>query len=316
MADSEPAIHASIEWWKGTATTRQNQPGESALIITHQRLNDRDLTGYILTEDKGEWCHLILPMRFEREHRKTTSLGFVDPRTEEGELLMPQRIDDAACVQMEKDLGAYHTEAQLQQRPGSRGGSIFKRKDWKFYKIVPEVDEMVLSVDCAFKDTKTSDFVSIHVWGRKGADKFLLHRLTERMGFGATVQAVKGVKATYPRAIAVLVEDKANGSAVIETLQGQIPGMIAIEPEGGKTARAFAMQPEHEAGNIFLPDPSIAPWVEGFIQTAGNFPNVPNDDDIDSMTQAINWFRTRERTMGMHEHMKRQLDALKAKQNG
>ena len=310
-ADSEVERSASIEWWRGTMATRFNNPSEDAAVLTHQRVNELDLTGYCLAEEKG-WEHLVLPMRYEPEFTKTTSLGFHDPRTVEGELLQPSRLNEEAVAAMEHSLGKYHTQAQLQQRPEPRGGVIFNRADWKYYTLLPQMDEYVLSLDCSFKDLKTSDYVALHVWGRKGGDKYLMYRRREQLGFGATCALLRSVHALFPYAVAKLVEDKANGTAVIETLTSEIPGIIAINPEGGKVARAFAMQPEHEAGNLYLPDPSVDPDIETLVGCAASFPSVPNDDEIDAMTQAINWYRTRERTMGLFSHIQQQVAAKKA----
>lgn len=292
-ADSIAAVAASIEWWKGTMATRANDPVNDAVIVVHQRVNERDLTGYILAEEKG-WEHLVLPMRYEPEYRKSTSIGFSDPRTVQGELLHPSRLPEQTVQEMEKTLGVYHSNAQLQQRPDSRGGNIFNRNHWNFYKTLPDIEETIISVDCTFKDVQTSDYVAIQAWGRKGANKYLLYRVRERMGFAATVQAVRATKAKFPKSIAVLIEDKANGSAVIETLTKEISGIIAINPEGGKVARAYAVQPEQEAGNLYLPDPSIDPNIETFLAEASSFPTPTiHDDEVDAMTQAINWIRNR-----------------------
>lgn len=302
-ADSSTARAQSIEWWKGTASTRMNNPEDDAMVVVHQRLNTDDLTGYILAEEKG-WDHLVLPMRFDPALRKTTSLGFMDPRKVEGELMAPQRLSDTTVKEMEARLGTYHTNAQLQQNPSSRGGNIFERGNWKFYKVVPEVDEYIISVDCSFKDTKSSDYVAIQTWGVKGANKYLLRRVRERMGFAATVTAVRAAKALLPHTLAVLVEDKANGSAVIETLKNELPGIIAINPDGGKVARAYAIQPEHEAGNLWLPDPSLDPQIEVYLTEVTSFPNVKHDDETDSTTQCINWIRRRGASNGLLDFYK------------
>ena len=321
-ADNEIARLRAIEWWRGTVATRFNNPREDAAVIVQQRLNELDLSGYLLSNHPGEWEHLVFPMRYEETRpvyiggilkevptkEISTSLGYVDPRTEVGELLNPKRLDDATVAQMEKDLGAYHAAAQLQQRPTARGGVIFKRADWKFYKELPSYfDEIVLSLDCAFKDTKTSDYVALQAWGRKGAEFYLLKRVRERLGFGATVTATATHKALFPDAVAVLIEDKANGSAVIETISKDINGVLAIEPEGGKVARAYAVQPTHEAGNIYLPDPSIDPEIETFLSEVSSFPNAPNDDETDAFTQAINWFKNRVTGTGILDYYKQQL---------
>src|SRR5450432_3076579 len=87
------------------------------------------------------------------------------------------------------------------------------------------------------------------------------------------------------------VEDKANGPAVIQALRHDITGLVAITPEGGKVARAQAVSPQVESGNIYLPHPAIAPWVESFIDECGSFPNGKYDDQVDQMTQALNRLR-------------------------
>lgn len=314
-ADSPVALAASIEWWKGTMATRANDAAIGPVVVVHQRLNARDLTGYLLAEEKG-WEHLVLPMRFDPALRKTTSIGFKDPRSVPGELLHPARLPEATVLELEGSIGVYHKNAQLQQNPEPRGGIIFERKNWRFYKELPGglagMDEIVISVDCTFKDLESSDYVAIQAWGRKAANEYLLRRMKERLNFSATVLAVRSMNALYPDAIATLIEDKANGSAVIETLNAEIPGVLAIQPEGGKVPRAYAMQPTQEAGNVWLPDPSVDPDIETFLSEASSFPASPNDDEVDAMTQYINWSRKRSKQGGLADYMRAQAEALQA----
>jgi len=305
-SDSALALAKSIEWWKGTMATRANDPSTGGAIVVHQRLAPNDLTGYLLAEEDG-WEHLVLPFRYDHALTKVTSIGFRDPRTVEGELSHPDRIDEKSDKELEKTLGTYHKSAQLQQNPEPRGGIIFNRNHWKFWKVLPEFDEIVITVDCTFKDLQSSDFVAIQVWGNKGANDYLIKRTKERMGFASTVIAVRATKALYPDAVAILIEDKANGTAVIETLSDEISGILPIQPDGGKVARAYAAQPTQEAGNVFLPDPSIDNDIDTFLSEVSAFPNSPNDDETDAMTQYLNWRRVRGKTMGLVEYMKQQL---------
>lgn len=313
-ADSPLALKASIEWWKGTMATRANDPGDIRAVVVHQRMNTEDLTGYLLEAEQG-WEHLVLPFRYDAALRKTTSLGFQDPRTVEGELIHPARVPEGAAKDLESTLGSYHTNAQLQQNPEPRGGIIFARDKWKYWKQLPTLRETTLTVDCTFKSLQTSDHVAIQAWGNVGADDYLLPgRIKERMGFAATVQAIKNMVAKYPKCVAVLVEDKANGSAVIETLQSGIPGIVAITPEGGKAARAYAMQPSQEAGNVWVPDPSVDPTVESFIGTCSRFTGAEggDDDEVDAMTQYVNWRRARNRQGGLADLYRSQYEAMQA----
>lgn len=307
QADSESARNQSIEWWKGTASTRLNNPEEDAIVVVQQRLNVDDLSGYIIEHEMDlGWEHLVLPMRFDPALRKTTSLGFVDPRTTKGELLSPQRLSEKTVSEMEKRLGSYHVSAQLQQNPVPREGVIFKRSDWRFYHATPSqmaksMDEIIWSWDCAFKGTLGSDNVAGLCIGRKGADKFLLARVSEQMTFSKTlgqVLACRELPSFSGRTVAVLVEDKANGPAVIDTLKDRVPALIAIPPQGGKVARANAVQPQHEAGNFYLPSPELpgCEWVEGLLDLFGRFTGADGgqDDDVDAWTQGVQWFTTRE----------------------
>jgi predicted phage terminase large subunit-like protein len=307
QADSPVEVAAGVEWWKGVVSTRANDPERDAIVLVHQRLNERDTTGYVLAEERG-WEHLVLPMRYEAKYTKTTILGFKDPRTVEGELLFPDRLGEVAVSDMEHALGTYHTNAQLQQRPDPRGGYIFDRSKWKFYKALPEFDEVVISVDCTFKNLQTSDFVAIHVWGNKGANKYLIHRIKERLSFTATVEALRSVMFRWGDYVACLVEAKANGDAVIDSLSASFGALIGINPEGGKASRAYAMTPELEAGNIFLPDPSLDPGIETFLSSAARFTGAEggDDDEIDAMTQFFTWRKQRDATTGLQQWMQQQ----------
>jgi predicted phage terminase large subunit-like protein len=303
-ADSETSRTTAIEWFKGTASTRMNNPAEDAIIMVHQRLHTEDTTGYVLSTEPDTWEHLVFPMRYDPALRKTTSLGYQDPRKVDGELLSPKRLDEKTVSEMEKRLGTYHRDAQLQQNPSSREGSIFKQKDWKYYhtppaQMVSAMDEIIWSWDCTFKDGTGTDYVAGHCIGRKGADKYLLKRVCERMGFSATKTRIQNERAATPfasKTIAVLIEDKANGPAVLDALEGEVPALTPISPQGGKVARANAVQPQHEGGNFYLPSPTLEgqEWVVDFVDLFSKFPGVPHDDDVDAWTQGVHWYTTRE----------------------
>ena len=110
------------------------------------------------------------------------------------------------------------------------------------------------------------------------------------MGFRATKDAIRILWDEF-KPSATLIEDKANGSAVIEELGREVPGVIAINPEGGKVARAWAAQPTVEAGGMFLPI-AVEHQAMQVVDEATEFPNGKNDDDVDAMTQFLNWIRT------------------------
>ena len=124
--------------------------------------------------------------------------------------------------------------------------------------------------------------------GAAGLLFFLLgDQVRARMDCPATVKAVRELSAKWPTLLAKLIEDKANGSAVIQMLSREIPGILPVNPEGGKIARAAAVSPLIEAGNVYLPHPLWQPWVNDFIEECAAFPNGAHDDQVDAMTQAL-----------------------------
>jgi predicted phage terminase large subunit-like protein len=172
-------------------------------------------------------------------------------------------------------------------------GGIFKRTWWRFYREAPaRFDEVIQSWDCTFKDLATSDYVVGQVWGRVGADAYLLDQVRGQMDLPATLVAVRALSAKWPNSYTKLIEDKANGPAVIASLRHELAGLIPVNPEGGKVARAHAVSPQVEAGNVHLPDPSIAPWIGGFLVEHDTFPLGVHDDQVDATTQALVRFTT------------------------
>lgn len=250
------------------------------MIMT--RWAEDDLAGRLISEaDAGgeQWVILSLPAIAEENDMLGRSIG---------EPLWPERFGLDELLMIKAAVGSYVWNALYQQRPSPVEGGMLKRGWWQFYKESPsKFDEIIQSWDMTFKDSAGTDFVVGQVWGRKGADKYLLDQVRDRMDFPATLTAVKSLTAKWPQASAKLVEDKANGPAVIAMLKQKIEGLIPVEPQGSKVARVSAVSPQIEAGNVYLPDPSIAPWVHDFIEECAAFPTGAHDDQVDAMSQAL-----------------------------
>ena len=164
--------------------------------------------------------------------------------------------------------------------------------DGSLQKIHPvnlpdEFPQEIQSWDLSFKDLASSDYVAGGVWAVKGADRYLIDQKRERLGFPETLEAIRAMTRKWPKTRLKLVEDKANGPAVIQSLRREIQGLVAVNPEGGKIVRAQACSAQVESGNVYLPHPAIAPWVEAFIEECAAFPNGRHDDQVDQMTQAL-----------------------------
>ena len=176
-ANSEAVLLSTIEWWDMAWSTRLNDPRSGVRIVVQQRLNERDITGHILTKDIGDWTHLMLPMRFEPERRIYTTLMpatddqpeivWTDPREQEGQLLWPERFGEEEVNELERTLGPYGAAGQLQMRPQPAGGGIIKRTWWMPYEkaAFPDMSVVIGSVDLAFTMKKENDFSAMTCWG-------------------------------------------------------------------------------------------------------------------------------------------------------
>lgn len=274
-----------IRWHDQVWSTRLNDPQRGARVVIMQRGHQEDLAGHILAQDS--YVHLNLPSEYEPT-TWVSPLGWRDPRTVQGDLLCPARMGPTEIAVARRTLGSWAYNAQHQQRPAPAEGGLIKRHWWRWYTTPPEqFDEVLQSWDMTFKGFNDSDYVAGHVWGRIGADCYLLDRIHDRLTFTQTLSAVRTLSEKWPAANAKLVEDAANGPAVIDTLSREIPGLIAVKPDGGKVSRLVAVSPMIEAGNVYLPDPSRAPWVHEVVEEAAIFPNGAHDDDCDAMSQAL-----------------------------
>ena len=182
-------------------------------------------------------------------------------------------------------------------------GGLFNREHWQYWRELPEkLTDWLQSWDCAFKATSTSDFVVGQVWARDGANCYLIDQVRKRMTFTETMQAIRELSELYPTTHRKMIEDKANGSAVIDALRREIPGLIPVEPQGGKESRAQSISAMVESGNVFLPHK--ASWLGDFIEECAGFPNASHDDQVDAMSQALIYYGRTRRTreyLGLEE---------------
>jgi phage terminase large subunit-like protein len=166
-AFSEAAIQEVIDWWDQTASTRLNDLDAGAYVIIQQRLAENDLTGHVLEQSIGDWQLLMLPMHFDRDRVVTTSIGWTDPRTQEGELLWPTRFPDHAVRALEQTLGPFGAAGQLEQSPKPKGGGVIKYAWWNAWEKAsyPPMDFILASLDTAYTEKTENDFSAITVWG-------------------------------------------------------------------------------------------------------------------------------------------------------
>ncbi len=111
--------------------------------------------------------------------------------------------------------------------------------------------------------------------------------MNDKMDFTESVAAVRTLSGKWKSARAKVVENKANGPAIVNTLKKEIPGMVEFNPKGSKEERAMSITPYFEAGNIHFPDPKTHSWVEDLIKDLLIFPKGTYKDTVDALVQGI-----------------------------
>lgn len=297
--------------WDGVLSSRGVDPNNKKQIVICQRLHDEDLVGYLLARAKQadgvQYQLLRLPMLYEADapcliYNDDGTLFGGDWRSQEGQMLAPVRWNEKAIEQLKFEQGNAWS-AQYQQRPASKAGQIFRRAWFRFWNaddLMREnanpytgdgFDEVICSWDLTFKDTLGSDFVCGQVWARLGPNYYLLDRVYRRLSFPNTLTAIEAQLRRWSCIGAKLIEDKANGPAVISVLVRKVSGLIPVEPQGSKIARANAVSYLHRAGNVYYPpEYSGAVGEDSHTEQLAKFPLAKHDDSVDAETQALLYF--------------------------
>lgn len=272
-ANSATVRQSIWDWYTSTAYTRLSPGGGVIVMATRWHLDD--LIGRLIenmgTGQGDNFTVINYPAIAEQDetHRR------------KGEALHPERYSLDQLRKIQKTVGSRDWAALYQQHPIPDGGNVFKSEWFKYWtesSLPPEFDQIVTSWDMTFKDSKNSDYVVGQVWGKKGADFYLLDQVRGQWDFVKTREMFLILAQKWPKALRKLVEDKANGSAIISELQKTVSGIVPITPKESKEARASAITPFFEAGNVYLPDPKKISWMGAFEAELLNFPAGAHDD--------------------------------------
>lgn len=290
-AESEAERLSTVRTFRESVPTRLNDPEKSAIVVIMQRLHEADVSGTILSLGLC-YEHLMLPMEFEPERRCKTSIGFEDPRTEDGELLFPERFPRHVVERDKIPLGSYAVAGQFQQRPAPRSGGMFQRGDFEIVEAVPAGAKRVRAWDFAAskpKPGKQPDWtvglkmayangifyvedVRRDRWSASDVEKTLKNTTTQD-GLNVTVRMPEDPGAA----------GKADAQTKVKLLAGY--SVKVVRPTGDKATRATPASAQAEAGNVKL---LRAPWNEPFLDEVCSFPNSQFDDQVDAFADALN----------------------------
>ncbi len=280
-ADSAARRRLIWEEWQNSLKSRLAAGAKVIVIMTPW--HEDDLAGRLLKSEKGLRL-LRLPVEAEVGDPLGRAPGApLCPEIGKGRRWLAQFKKGYLG---DPDGGARAWSALYQCAPRAEQGQIVRRDWWRRYDPggVGAFGAQVISVDAAFKGGEDNDFVAIEVWAKRGNDYFCRFCLNRHLDFPQTLAAIRGVRRAFPEALAVLIEDKANGPAIISVLQREM-FCIGVDPKGGKLARVHAVAPAIQSGHVFLPRGE--PWAEQLIDQFSAFPAARHDDMVDSATQAL-----------------------------
>jgi predicted phage terminase large subunit-like protein len=294
-ADSPTILESRKRTVLHALPTRLVNQQSSAIMLIMQRLGMRDSTQVLLDAELG-YEHFMCPMLFEPERRCITSIGFTDPRTKDKELLFPERFSQAVVDGLRKSLGEYQFAGQMQQRPSPEGGGIVKDHWWVKFEpeydnnwqiIRPQFNYVLQSWDTAFKTGEQNDYSVCTTWGVGPSGAYLIHRFKDKLVYPDLIDKVKELAKTYNPSI-ILIEDKASGQSLIQTLKRETRLPIKafkVDRGNDKVARLHAVSTFIESGRVFLL--KNAGWLSDYVYNMGVFPAGDHDDDVDSTSMAL-----------------------------
>jgi predicted phage terminase large subunit-like protein len=279
-----PAAREKVRnWFEGTIYPRR-EPGASIVVI-QTRWHEDDLTGHLLQNSEDRWTRLNFPALAE----EGDSLG----RAKDAPLCPERYISEDLGV-IRRTLGSFKFACLYQQRPAPLEGGVLNRDWFQFWRpeSLPVDGRTVISLDPTFKATGSS-FVVAQVWRESFPNFYLLDQVRDRMSFLDCCRMVVRLRQKWTDANDVLVEEAANGAAILDTLRSHVPGLRPIRAETSKENRLHAVSGLVESGNVFLPPD--ASWVDDFLGEVVTFPNSANDDQVDAMTMALRFLSSRAR---------------------
>lgn len=289
-ARSKTIRDACWEWYGNDAYSRLEENGQ--ILILQTRWHEDDLIGRLReqmdSDPQADQFEIVdFPAIKEDEDNPD------DPRRI-GEALWPSKKDLESLEKIKKTLGSMMFSALYQQRPQALEGNIVRREWIRQYMVLPsKFDEVIQSWDLTFDEGKDSDYVVGSVYGRLGANIYLIDQVRRQMNVIDQLKEITRMSERYPDALRKLVEKKANGAAVLTLLENKIMGLVPVVPSRSKLDRVDAVTPLYEAGNVWYPHPSIAPWIDGHLTEMLAFPNAKHDDRVDAESQALNYFSSK-----------------------
>ncbi len=281
------------DWYGGTLLSRLDDKRTGRIISIQQRLHREDLSGFLL--EQGQWEHLNLPAIASVDVSIPLSAGRFHKWTA-GEPLDAIREPLPILEQLKKQSKPGAFAAQYLQAPVPPDGNMLK-PEWILsydYPPTPQAgDQVIQSWDTAMKSGEANDYsVCLTFRVRNRNEYFLIDIFRDRLEFPELAKFVIAHAQRF-QANTILIEDKVSGTSLIQTAKRNgLQGVIGVKPSSDKESRMYGQTPKLESRSLILP--RTTPGRDDFIEEYLAFPQGKYDDQIDALSQFLEWRVNRE----------------------
>lgn len=305
---SAVARESTNDWYRSTLRGRLDDPRRGVVVVIQQRIHEDDLSGYLLANDAEKWVHLNLPAIAVRDELIPIGPGRFHQRRV-GDVLDPERENLAELEVRRRSMTSQTFSAQFQQDPVPDDGEIVKWSWFKRFTTTPNWepgDRFVQSWDTANKAGEMNDFSVCTTWLIKGRDYYLLDVWRGRPTFPELKRQIHTLAARWGADV-LLIEDKGSGTQLIAQLAEEddpdLPRPIARLPKEDKVTRMAAQTDRIEQGHVHIPLEIF--WLAPFRSEMLQFPKGKYDDQVDSVSQFLQWATERPATGSFfHAHFR------------
>jgi predicted phage terminase large subunit-like protein len=283
---NSPKLRKKVnEWFANTFASRLNNKKRGVILLVSQRLHTKDLSDFLLSKS-ALWQQVKIPAQAEIDYNY--QIGSFSYSYKEGCVMLPAREGIAELERIKLELGASAFNSQYQQNPANDQSSLIKSSWLQYYDKLPaEVAGYVQSWDCGVKVGVRNDYSVCTTWLIYEDCYYLVDLLRVRLEYPDLKETVVANYRRY-NCIAVLIEDKASGQALLQDIKKMPINAIPILPKENKTDRLLRVVGFFAAKKVLFPQNSS--WLTLLIDELLSFPNSLHDDQVDSISQFLNWF--------------------------
>ena len=288
-------------YYQNTMPSRINNRNKYLIMNIQQRLAPNDITGHILSDSTlaQQYCFIVLPAIFSKHTYVVCPITGTVFEFQKGDTLWPERFGNYEALKAE--VGSTVFETQYLQNPIASDRTAIK-DDMIIYKAqtecpsIDDADTIYASHDFPVKDKDTSDFLGSVLAYKVGSTLYIKDCLEKKMAFVKSVDYVRQLDSLFPGIIQI-IEDKANGSPILQQLQDEVAGMQAYQPgTHSKFQRLESASLYMESGNVVFiktkfdmlaQDYSLTDSLKNLTQRLLAFPFVEHDDIVDAFSQLV-----------------------------